>query len=266
MRTRIGMLVRAGASNREMIGALGINIKLLYTFVFGIGAALAGLAGMMQTPILTASIGMGENILILAFVVIIIGGIGSIRGAFVASIFVGLIDTVGRAFLPDAAEAVPDARGGLDGGPGSVVDADLSLDGDHSDRAARRPVSGRGQSMTVLLHRAQHRRRGVARHARAGAALRGHGSKQQLHDEPVHAHRHPRDRGVSLNLIMGYGGMVSFGHAAYLGIGGYAVGILAYEGVTVRLRAMAAGADRLRRCSRSSSARCRCARAASISS
>jgi branched-chain amino acid transport system permease protein len=106
MRTRVGMLVRAGASNREMIGALGINIKLLYTFVFGIGAALAGLAGLMQAAILTAQIGMGENILILAFVVIIIGGIGSIRGAFVASILVGLIDTVGRAFLPDLLKAV----------------------------------------------------------------------------------------------------------------------------------------------------------------
>jgi branched-chain amino acid transport system permease protein len=101
MRTRIGMLIRAGASNREMVGALGINIKLLYTLVFGLGAALAGLAGLMQAAILTAQIGMGENILILAFVVIIIGGIGSIRGAFIASIFVGLIDTVGRAFLPD---------------------------------------------------------------------------------------------------------------------------------------------------------------------
>ena len=101
MRTRVGMLIRAGASNREMVSALGINIKLLYTFVFGIGAALAGLAGMMQTPISTAQIGMGENVLIVAFVVIIIGGIGSIRGAFIASIFVGLIDTVGRAFLPD---------------------------------------------------------------------------------------------------------------------------------------------------------------------
>lgn len=101
MRTRVGMLIRAGASNREMIGALGINIKLLYTFVFGMGAALAGLAGMMQAPILTVQIGMGENILILAFVVIIIGGIGSIRGAFVASILVGMIDTVGRAFLPE---------------------------------------------------------------------------------------------------------------------------------------------------------------------
>jgi branched-chain amino acid transport system permease protein len=101
MRTRLGMLIRAGASNREMIGALGINIKLLYTLVFGLGAALAGLAGLMQAPILTVQIGMGENILILAFVVIIIGGIGSIRGAFIAAIFVGLIDTVGRAFLID---------------------------------------------------------------------------------------------------------------------------------------------------------------------
>jgi branched-chain amino acid transport system permease protein len=101
MRTRIGMLIRAGASNREMVGALGVNIKLLFTLVFGLGAALAGLAGLMQAPILTVQIGMGENILILAFVVIIIGGIGSIRGAFIAAIFVGLLDVVGRTFLVD---------------------------------------------------------------------------------------------------------------------------------------------------------------------
>jgi len=101
MRTRVGMLIRAGASNREMVGALGINIQLLYTLVFGVGAALAGLAGLIQAPILTAQIGMGENILIVALVVIIIGGIGSIRGAFIAAIFVGLVDTVGRAFLPE---------------------------------------------------------------------------------------------------------------------------------------------------------------------
>lgn len=101
MRTRLGMLIRAGASNREMVGALGVNIKLLYTLVFGLGAALAGFAGAMQAPILTVQVGMGENIIILAFVVIIIGGIGSIRGAFAASVFVGLVDTVGRAFLPD---------------------------------------------------------------------------------------------------------------------------------------------------------------------
>jgi branched-chain amino acid transport system permease protein len=101
MRTRLGMLIRAGASNREMVSALGVDIKLLYTLVFGLGAALAGFAGVMQAPILTVQIGMGENILILAFVVIIIGGIGSIRGAFVAAVIVGLIDTLGRAFLPD---------------------------------------------------------------------------------------------------------------------------------------------------------------------
>jgi branched-chain amino acid transport system permease protein len=105
MRTRLGMLIRAGASNREMVGALGVNIKLLYTLVFGLGAALAGFAGVMQAPILTVQIGMGENIIILAFVVIIIGGIGSIRGAFVAAILVGLIDTIGRAFLPDLLHA-----------------------------------------------------------------------------------------------------------------------------------------------------------------
>src|SRR5262249_55443739 len=74
MRTRVGMLIRAGASNREMVGALGVNVQLLYTLVFGLGAALAGFAGLMQAPILTVQIGMGENILILAFVVIIIGG------------------------------------------------------------------------------------------------------------------------------------------------------------------------------------------------
>ena len=101
MRTRIGMLIRAGASNREMVGALGVNIKLLYTLVFGLGAALAGLAGLMQAPILTVQIGMGENILILAFVITVIGGIGSIRGALVAAILVGFLDTLGRAFFQD---------------------------------------------------------------------------------------------------------------------------------------------------------------------
>ena len=117
MRTRVGMLIRAGASNREMVGALGVNIKLLYTLVFGLGAALAGFAGLMQAPILTVQIGMGENILILAFVVIIIGGIGSIRGAFVAAIIVGLIDTIGRAFLPDLMRTFLSYSAGSSAGP-----------------------------------------------------------------------------------------------------------------------------------------------------
>jgi branched-chain amino acid transport system permease protein len=117
MRTRIGMLIRAGASNREMVGALGVNIKLLYTLIFGLGAALAGFAGLMRAPISFVQIGMGEDILILAFVVIIIGGIGSIRGALVASIIVGLIDTIGRAFLPDLVRHFVSYSAGSSAGP-----------------------------------------------------------------------------------------------------------------------------------------------------
>ncbi len=100
-RTRLGMLIRAGASNRRMIAALGVNIELLFSLVFGLGAVFAGLAGLMAAPISSVKIGMGDDILILAFVIIVIGGIGSIKGAFVAAMVVGQIDIVGRAFLPD---------------------------------------------------------------------------------------------------------------------------------------------------------------------
>ncbi len=99
-RTRLGMRIRAGATNREMIAALGVNIKVLYTLVFGLGALLAGLAGVMAAPILAVEAGMGESILILTFVVIVIGGIGSVRGAFLGALLIGLVDTLGRAFLP----------------------------------------------------------------------------------------------------------------------------------------------------------------------
>jgi branched-chain amino acid transport system permease protein len=99
-KTRVGMLVRAGASNREMALAMGVNIKRLFTLVFGAGAALCALAGAMLAPLLAVQVGMGENILILAFVVIVIGGIGSIRGALVGALLVGIVDTIGRAFLP----------------------------------------------------------------------------------------------------------------------------------------------------------------------
>ncbi len=98
-RTRIGMLIRAGASNRVMLGALGVNVTLLYTAVFALGAALAALAGVMAGPIFTVESGMGESVLISAFVVIVIGGIGSIRGAFVAALLVGIVDATGRAYL-----------------------------------------------------------------------------------------------------------------------------------------------------------------------
>ena len=101
VRTRLGMLIRAGAANRVMLGALGVNVTLLYTLVFVLGAALAALAGVMAGPIFTVESGMGESVLISAFVVIVIGGIGSIRGAFVAALLVGVIDTLGRSFMTD---------------------------------------------------------------------------------------------------------------------------------------------------------------------
>lgn len=100
MRTRLGMRIRAGASNREMIGALGVNIVVLYTLVFGLGAALAGLAGVMAAPFIAVQSGMGGDILIMTFVVIIIGGIGSIRGAVVGALLVGIVDTLGQSYLP----------------------------------------------------------------------------------------------------------------------------------------------------------------------
>jgi branched-chain amino acid transport system permease protein len=98
--TRVGMLVRAGSTNAAMVSVLGVNIRRLFMLVFGFGAMLAGFAGALVAPILSVEPGMGDNLLILAFVVIVIGGIGSIRGAFLAALMVGLIDTLGRAFGP----------------------------------------------------------------------------------------------------------------------------------------------------------------------
>ena len=99
--TRIGMLVRAGATNAAMVSALGVDIRRLFMIVFGFGAMLAGFAGIMIAPILSVEPGMGDTILILAFVVVVIGGIGSIRGAFLAALIIGLVDTLGRSFAVD---------------------------------------------------------------------------------------------------------------------------------------------------------------------
>lgn len=99
-KTRIGMLVRAGATNRQMVRALGVNIQGLYTAVFALGALLAGLAGVMASPIVSVQVGMGDDIILATFVVVVIGGVGSVKGAFVAGIVLGLFDTMLRAFLP----------------------------------------------------------------------------------------------------------------------------------------------------------------------
>ena len=107
-KTRVGALVRAGASNREMCTVMGVNVTQLFTLVFGLGAALCAVAGSLLGPLLAVQVGMGENILILAFVVIVIGGIGSIRGALVGALLVGVVDTLGRTLLQQALrEALP---------------------------------------------------------------------------------------------------------------------------------------------------------------
>ncbi|MCM2340052.1 branched-chain amino acid ABC transporter permease [Rhodoferax sp.] len=105
-RTRLGMQVRAGASNREMALAMGVDVRRLFTLVFAIGAGLCALAGGMLGPLLAVQVGMGESILILAFVVIVIGGIGSIRGALLGALLVGLVDTAGRTLIPFVFERV----------------------------------------------------------------------------------------------------------------------------------------------------------------
>jgi branched-chain amino acid transport system permease protein len=116
-RTRIGAMVRAGANNPEMTAALGINIKILFRFIFAVGACFAGVAGMMLGPITAVQPGMGEPLLILSLVVIIIGGVGSVRGAFIAAIIVGLIDTLGRVFLPAMLRSVVDQATADGAGP-----------------------------------------------------------------------------------------------------------------------------------------------------
>ncbi len=112
-RTKLGMLIRAGATHRDIVQALGVDIRKLYTAVFGLGALLAGLAGLMMGPLTAVQVGMGEQILIQTFVVVVIGGIGSIRGAFFGALLVGIVDTMLRAFVP-----------GLLRGVMSIADAD----------------------------------------------------------------------------------------------------------------------------------------------
>lgn len=99
-RTRVGMLVRAGADDGEMVDALGVNVQRLFTLIFSLGALLCGFAGVMAAPLLAVQIGMGERILITTFVVIVVGGVGSVRGALAGSLLIGMTDALGRAFIP----------------------------------------------------------------------------------------------------------------------------------------------------------------------
>lgn len=116
-RTRTGMLLRAGSTHPDVVSALGVDIDRVFLFVFAFGAMLAGFAGAMAGPILSVEPGMGDTVLILAFVVIVIGGIGSVRGALVASLIVGLVDTLGRAFATDLLRLVVDRSAAAQAGP-----------------------------------------------------------------------------------------------------------------------------------------------------
>ena len=149
-----------------MVSALGVDIRRLFMVVFGFGAMLAGFAGAMVAPILSVEPGMGDNILILAFVVIVIGGIGSIRGAFLAALLVGLVDTLGRSFAPNILRLVLDPSMASQTGRGDRPDADLHPDGGGAVLPAVRPLPGEAVSRPSRRGRAD---RGRAARRRGGA-------------------------------------------------------------------------------------------------
>ena len=251
--TRIGMLVRAGATNAAMVSALGVDIRRLFMIVFGFGAMLAGFAGIMIAPILSVEPGMGDTILILAFVVIVIGGIGSIRGAFLAALLIGLVDTLGRSFSVDILRLVMAPSPARTVGPGDRLDADLSADGGRALCPAVRAVPGEGPLRcrrrvarnVVAAPRAARRPASVlpigiflvlALRA-AGGAVGGRRATCSASASRVMIFA---IAAVALDLLVGYGALISFGHAAFIGLGAYAVGILAAHGIGDALIALPA--------------------------
>ena len=217
-RTVLGIRIRAGECDREMIAALGVNIGLLYTMVFALGAGLAGLAGAMVGSIQSVQVGMGEPVLILAFVVIVIGGIGSVTGAFIGSILVGLADTLGSFLFPVFFGTFMDASSATS--IGSALASMLIYllmaavlvfkPGDCSEMSALERGLNFGLASLLLV-------------VPLIAANLG---------EPYYLTLAARIAilslaAVGLNFALGLGGLVSFGHAAYFGLGGYAAGILA---------------------------------------
>jgi branched-chain amino acid transport system permease protein len=241
--TRIGMLVRAGATNAAMVSALGVDIRRLFLIVFGFGAMLAGFAGIMIAPILSVDPGMGDTILILAFVVIVIGGIGSIRGAFLAALLIGLVDTLGRSFSvdilrlvmgPSPARTVGPAiasmliyllmavvlyirPSGLFPAKGAEVPPALSLAVSPVPQSATR----RGLDILPIGIFLVFAALPVAAPFAGGEHLLSLGSRVMIFAIAA----------VALDLLIGYGALISFGHAAFIGLGAYAVGILAAHGI-----------------------------------
>ena len=183
--TRVGMLVRAGATNAAMVSALGVNIRRLFMIVFGFGTMLAGFAGIMIAPILSVEPGMGDTILILAFVVIVIGGIGSIRGAFLAALIIGLVDTLGRSFAVDILRTVHGALAGAHRRARDRLDADLSADGAGAVLPPRRPVPREGALRWRTSPRRRRSRARAVRRQRAAdrdlSRLRARAAVRRVH-------------------------------------------------------------------------------------
>ena len=221
-RTRIGIQIRAGEADREMIAALGVDISKLYTLVFALGAALAGLAGALVGAIQSVQVGMGEPVLILAFVVIVIGGIGSIKGALAGALAGGDDRHAGRC-VPAAAVCSlhgPGQRGLRRGVAG--LDADLYSDGGDPLGAPLWPLWRERMMLT---------RESLLNWAMIAALLIVPLAAWSL-DEPFIITLATKAAilalaGVGLNIALGLGGLISLGHAAFFGIGGYAMGILA---------------------------------------
>ncbi len=242
--TRVGMLLRAGASNAPMVSALGVDIRRLFTLVFGLGAMLAGLAGALVAPILSVEPGMGDSVLILTFVVIVIGGVGSVRGAFIAAILVGVVDTVGRVFGPIWLRAVLDPAAASQTGrtlAPMLIYVLMAMVLFFRPRGLF-PVRGAGAAASSNVAPSHIAERGAPSRGAGFAALAIFALLASL---PLLSAMTGNAfmlviatrimifalAALSLDLILGYGALVSFGHAAFVGIGAYAVAILNAYGV-----------------------------------
>lgn len=247
VKTKIGMLIRAGATNRTMTGVLGVNIRLIYTIIFAIGSALAGLAGIMSGPILTVYPGMGDNILILTLVVLIIGGMGSIKGAFVAAMLVGFIDTIGRVYLKDIIGLFlsPIEANTIAPAIASMLIYVLMALVLFFKPEGLMPPTGTRRAMSVSAvahHSVSQKRPGIFAKWRVQIlvgfclALLFVPILTKFLGEPFWLDFLARIMifaiaALGLDLIMGHAGLVSFGHALYLGLGAYVVGILSHHGI-----------------------------------
>lgn len=247
VKTRIGMLIRAGATNRTMTGVLGVNIRLVYTIIFAVGSALAGLAGIMSGPILTVYPGMGDNILILTLVVLIIGGMGSIKGAFVAALLVGFIDTIGRAYLKDLIGLIttPIQANTVAPAIASMLIYILMALVLFFKPEGLMPPPGVRRAMSVSAvahHSLKQRGAGILAAFRVPLliafcfALLLMPVAASLFNEPFWLDFISRIMifaiaALSLDLLLGQTGLVSFGQALYLGLGAYVVGIFSHYGI-----------------------------------